>query len=64
MEFKKSASGRLYPWRRRLGRLGAILDVVVFMEIRMLLPGVDPQSLLRGRSLQTEVRVKGNRSFV
>ena len=44
--------------------LGAILDVVVIVGIRMLLSGVEPRSLLRDRSLQTEVRVKGNRSFV
>lgn len=44
--------------------LGAILDVAVIMEIRMLFPGVESRSLLRFPLLRNDVRVKGNRSFV
>jgi hypothetical protein len=42
---------------------GAILNVTVIVEIRMLVPVVEPRPSLRGRSLQTEVRIKSKRSY-
>jgi len=64
MKFKKSASGRLYPWSRRVGGFRCRSGRGGDYGNTNVTSGSRTWVLLRDRSHQTEVRVKGNRSFV